>query len=147
MALHALQRRVNDAYGVALTLHEQLETIKTRMRAGKPSDALKQAVDDYEKELAKVRPRFGIALGALDFSAGPPPGFQQNVRNRVGGLKGQIMSSASLPTAVQVRAKDEVTKAVAQAIDELNAVVAKAPALYQQVGAANFFLEPPAAAR
>ena len=147
MALHALQRRANEAYAVALTLHEQLETIKTRMRAGKPSDALKKAVDDYDKELAKVRPLFGINVGTPDFSAGVPAGFQQNVRNRIGGLKGQVMASSSLPTATQSRQRDDVAKAVDKAVSELNAVVAKAPALYAQVGAANFFLEPPAPAK
>jgi hypothetical protein len=46
-----------------------------------------------------------------------------------------------------MRQKDDVAKAVGQAIDELNAIVAKASSLYQQVGAANFFLEPPPPAR
>ena len=147
VALHALQQRVNDAYGVALTLHEQLEMIKTRMKAGKPTDAMKKAVDDYDKELAKVRPKFGVGMAPADFSAGPPAAFMQNVRNRVGGLKGQVMASSSLPTATQMRVSGELTVAVGKAIDELNAVVAKAPALYQQVGAANFFIEAPAPAK
>ncbi len=144
IALHALQRRVNDAYGVALTLHEQLEMIKTRMKAGKPSDEVKQAVEAYDKELAAVRPKFGVGMGPQDFSAGLPANFMQNVRNRVGGLKGQILASSSLPTTTQLRVRDEVTVAVGKAIDELNVVVAKAPALYRQVGAANFFIEAPA---
>ena len=138
MALHDLQRQANAGHEAITILNEQLEAVKTRIKTANAPPEVKTAVDEFEKELAQVKPRFGV--GVTGFGGAQ---MMQNVRMRIGMLKGQIMGSTSLPTETQMRQLADGRKALVSAIDEANAVIAKASALYQTLAASNVLMEIP----
>jgi hypothetical protein len=141
VALHDLHRQANDAYSALFLMNEQLDTIKARMKTASPSPEVSAAVDEFDKELAKLKPRFGV--GQTGFGGGG--GMQQNVRARISMLKGSIMGSTSLPTEVQTRQIAESRTALATAIGEVNALIGKAAPLYQKIAASSLLLEVPKA--
>jgi hypothetical protein len=130
MALHELQRRATGAAEALTSLNDQLTPIKDRLKdAPNVPDATKKAVDDLDKQVVALRPKFGVG-GAPGGGFG---GMQQNVRGRIGQLKGAIMNSTSLPTAGQQRQTDEVKVDLSKAIDDLNKVLAAAPAVIKDL--------------
>jgi photosystem II stability/assembly factor-like uncharacterized protein len=142
LALHELQRHANDAYNAVFALDEQIVEVKERLKTAKASDELKGSIEAFDKDLARVKPRFGVGAGG-GFGGGGFGGGAQNVRARVGQLKGAIMASTSLPTETQTRQAGESRKALATAIDDANALIAKAAALYQQLASASVLMQPP----
>jgi hypothetical protein len=138
MALHELQRQANAGHDAVATLDGQVAAVKERMKDATVPDAVKTAVDEFDKELAKVKPRFGVGVTGFGGS-----GAMRNVRQRIGMLKGQIMGSTSLPTETQVQQLADGRKALASATDEVNAVIAKASTLYQVLAASNVLMEIP----
>jgi photosystem II stability/assembly factor-like uncharacterized protein len=141
LMLHELQRYANDAAAAVTALDEQISSVKDRMKTPNVAADLKSAVDGFDKALAGVKPKLGV--GGVDFGGGGFGGGAQNVRGRIGQLKGSIMASTSLPTETQTRQVSESRQALAKTIDEVNAVIARAGALYKQLAAANFLMEVP----
>jgi len=81
--------------------------------------AVKQSFDNVTKEMEAVRRRLG--LGGGQGGGGGFGGGNENVRGRIGQLKGAIMGSTSLPTNTQLMQIREVKAALPQVIDQANA--------------------------
>jgi hypothetical protein len=56
-------------------------------------------------------------------------GNTENLRGRIGQLKGQVMASTAIPTTTQMMLVRDVRGQLPGLIDQANAVVAKVPAL------------------
>jgi hypothetical protein len=93
-------------------------------------------VGDATKRLAELRRSFGIGqTGQGGGGGGGFGGQQQNVRARLGQLKGQVMGSTSLPTGMQVRSAGELREDLTKLVQETNDLMAALPALYDKLGA------------
>ena len=60
-------------------------------------------------------------------------GNTENLRGRIGQLKGQIMASTATPTNTQMMQIREDPSGAARLIDQANAVVAKVPGLVKEL--------------
>jgi photosystem II stability/assembly factor-like uncharacterized protein len=141
VALHEMHRQANDAFNAVFTMNEQLNTAKERVKAPGVNDELKKAVDEFDKELAKVKPLLGVGQqpgGGFD-----PVAAQRNVRQRIGQLKGGVMGSTSRPTEVQLRQTSEQRQALLALVGDVNAVIGKAQKLHQELASANLLMEVP----
>jgi hypothetical protein len=137
-ALHALHETMNEGADVVLDMNKQIAAIDEALKAQANVPAsLRSTLDELGKQVTGLRTRFGVAEGGGGFGGGPA-----NVRGRVGQLKGQIMNSTSLPTETQVRVSGELRAVAAKAIDEVNAAVAKFPALYKELAASGMYPMP-----
>jgi photosystem II stability/assembly factor-like uncharacterized protein len=139
MALHELQRHANEAAAVLTTIDSQLGNVKEQFKSANAPAELQAAVDAFDKELAKIKPKLGVGGGG-GFGGG---GGTQNIRARIGQLKGQLLASTSLPTETQTRQATESRAVLSAAVDEVNAVVSKAGDLYKQLTAANVLMQAP----
>jgi photosystem II stability/assembly factor-like uncharacterized protein len=140
LALHELQRHANEAATALTTIDRQLTDLKDRLKSTKAPADVKAAVDSFDKEVDKVKPKLGVGGGG-GFGGGF--GGTQNVRGRIGQLKNQIMGSTSLPTETQTRQVTESREALTMAVGEVNGVISKAGDLYKQLATANFLMEVP----
>ena len=95
--------------------------------------------DDYAKqglakEMESARRRLGLTGGG-GFGGNP-----ENVRGRIGQLKGAIIGSTSVPTNTQLQQIREVKAALPVVIDQANAIAAKLPGLVKEMlGAGAIF--------
>ena len=96
---------------------------------------MKQSLDSTAKDMDVVRRRLGLAGGGGGFGGNP-----ENVRGRVGQLKGAIAGSTALPTTTQLMQIREVKAALPVVIDQANALAARMPGLVKElVGAGAIF--------
>jgi photosystem II stability/assembly factor-like uncharacterized protein len=134
--LHGLQGTAQDATEAVTTMHEQITWVQEKLKAAPAATALASTVGSFTKELTPVRTKFGVATGG-GFGGGFGGG--QNVRARIGQLKGGIMGSTSLPTETQMRMISESRAALSKAIDEANGLIARLPALYEQLAKGGLY--------
>jgi hypothetical protein len=138
LALHTLQGTMNEAADIVLDMNKQITAINDALKGqSNVPDSLKSTLADLDKQVNELRTRLGVAQGGGGFGGGP-----QNVRGRVGQLKGQIMNSTSLPTETQVRVHGELRTASSKVIDEVNAAVAKFPGLYRELATSGLYPVP-----
>ena len=136
--LHQVQSRANDAAEMVQTAYAQFTLLQQQTRGATISPNVKQSFDALGKEFEVVRRRLG--LGGGGFGGGGFGGNAENVRGRIGQLKGAIMSSTSTPTTTQLMQVREVKAALPIVIDQANAAVAKLPALAKElVGSGALF--------
>ena len=96
LALHGLQGTMNEAADLVLDMGRQIASVDEALKAqASVPGALKSALDEVRTQVAALQPRVGV--GGQGGGSGNP----QNVRGRVGQLKGAIMNSTSLPTETQ----------------------------------------------
>jgi photosystem II stability/assembly factor-like uncharacterized protein len=140
LALHTLQGTMNEAADLVIDMNKQLTSINDALTT-QPSvpGNLKTMVADLTKQVNDLRTRLGVS-GEGGFGGGG--GVNPNVRGRVGQLKGQIMGSTSLPTETQTRMAGEVRTAASKTIDDVNAAVAKFPALYKELATSGLYPMP-----
>ena len=143
--LHDLGRKANEAYDALFSINEQLGTVKDKVKAPSAPAELKTAVDEFEKEMAAIRPRLGLpAPGAAPGGGGfDPEAARRNVRQQLSGLKGQIMGATMRPTETQLRRIDENEKALSTLIESVNAILPKATALFAKVTASGILFDVP----
>jgi hypothetical protein len=78
-----------------------------------------------------------LGIGQAGGGGGGFGGQNQNVRARIGQLKGQILGSTSLPTAMQVRSASEAREDLAKVVQAVNDLIAAVPQLYEKLGASG----------
>ena len=125
--LHQVQARANEAAEMVQTAYAQFTMLQTQTRGATLSPNVKQSFDALGKEFEVVRRRLGLGGGG-GFGGGFG-GNAENVRGRIGQLKGAIMASTSTPTTTQLMQVREVKAALPIVIDQANATVAKLPAV------------------
>lgn len=136
MSLHELQRTANAAADAVTTLGGQFELAETLLKSAADAPAsAKGAVEEVGRRLAGLRTRLGLTNQGGPGGGGGFGGQQQNVRGRIGQLKGQVMNSTSRPTAMQVRAATEAREDLAAVVKDTNDLIAAVPALYDTLGA------------
>lgn len=145
--LHAMHKKANEAYNALWVINEQLTAAKDKVKspnAGEQQD-VKKALDDFEKDVALVRPKLGIGTGGPGGGGGgfDPNAARRNVRQRIAGLKGALMNATMRPTDSQLRGIEEARAALPGLIDEVNALIPKATALFGRVSAVTTTFEIP----
>jgi hypothetical protein len=87
------------------------------------------------KEMDSARRRLGLMGGGGGFGGNP-----ENVRGRIGQLKGAIIGSTAVPTNTQLQQIREAKAALPIVIDQANAIAAKMPGLVKEMlGAGAIF--------
>jgi photosystem II stability/assembly factor-like uncharacterized protein len=138
MDLHRLQGRANDAAELAQNANAQLQQLQNQARNQALPPAVKQSLDNIVKEMEVVRRRLG--LGGGPGGGGGFGGGTENVRGRIGQLKGAIQGSTAVPTNTQLQQIREVKAALPIVIDQANAVAAKLRGLVKEMlGAGAIF--------
>ena len=136
MSLHDMQRVVNETADAVATLHGQVEQAESLLKtAASAPPTAKGAIEDAAKRIAELRRRLG--LGQTGGGGGGGGGGQQNVRQQVAQLKGQVMNSTSLPTAMQIRTAAEAREDLTKVVQETNDMIAAVPQLYEKLGASG----------
>jgi len=129
--LHQLQAKANDVAEMVQNAFAQVGILQAQTRNTTVSPAAKQQLDAVVKEFEAVRRRLG--LGQQGGGGGGFGGNTENVRGRIGQLKGQIMQSTATPTTTQMMLVREVRAAVPGLIDQSNGAVAKVPGLVKEL--------------
>jgi len=132
--LHDLQAKANEVAEAVQTAFAQVGVLQQQTRGATLSPAVKQQLDAVVKEFEAVRRRLGLG------QQGGGGGNTENVRGRIGQLKGGVMSATTLPTNTQLMQIRETKAALPGLIDQANAAVAKVPGLVKDmVGAGALF--------
>jgi hypothetical protein len=146
LALHRLQETANEAAEAVTQLGTQFQALEGLLKlAASTPPAVKTAIDDAGKQLADLRRRLGVpapgAAPAGGFGGGGGGGGggfggqPQNVRASIGGVKGQLLSAHSVPSEQQIRGLREGREDLTKVVADTNALIAKMPTLYDQIGA------------
>lgn len=131
MSLHDMQRQANRVAESVNEAWRQFDAMRGQLKGRSVPKELQARVDGLGKELEGVRRRLGLGGGGGGF------GNTQNVRGRIGQLKGQIMASTSLPTDTQMRQYKELQAAWPQVEDEAKAAVSKVAPLARELVSAG----------
>ncbi len=100
---------------------------------------VKKSMDDLSTELGRLRGRLGLGGGGGEGGFG---GGAQNVRGRIGQLKGAIMGSTAVPTATQTAQVREVRSALPKVIEDAGAAGKKMPGLVRDLIGAGVIFTP-----
>ena len=135
--LQQLQGKANEVAEMVQNANAQLQQLQDQTRSQTLAPNVKQSLDNLGKEMEIVRRRLGLGGqgGGGGFGGNP-----ENVRGRIGQLKGAIIGSTSVPTTTQLQQIREAKAALPVVIDQANAVAAKMPALVKEMlGAGAIF--------
>ena len=135
--LHEMQAKANEVAEMVQNAFAQVGVLQQQTRGVTLSPSVKQQLDGVVKEFEAVRRRLGLGQQG---GGGGGGGNTENVRGRIGQLKGAVMSATALPTNTQLMQIREVKAALPGLIDQANAAVAKVPGLVRDmVGAGALF--------
>jgi len=128
--LHALQLKANDVAEMVQNAFAQVQLLQQQTRGQTLAPNVKQQLDNLVKEFETVRRRLGLGQQG---GGGGGGGNTENLRGRIGQLKGQVMQSTAVPTNTQMMQVRDVRGQLPGLIDQANAVVAKVPALVKEM--------------
>jgi len=84
--------------------------------------------------------RRAIAGTGQGFGGGEGPGGTPPLRNRINGLKQEVIGSQSLPTRVQTALSETLQKQLSEAVGQVNTVItATLPGVYKQMAESNIY--------
>ncbi|MFN7976630.1 MAG: hypothetical protein U0P30_00750 [Vicinamibacterales bacterium] len=138
-SLHELQAKANDAAGIVQNASAQMRLLEQQTRGATIPPNVKKSMDDLSTELGRLRGRLGLGGGGGEGGFG---GGAQNVRGRIGQLKGAIMGSTAVPTATQTAQIREVRSALPKVIDDAEAAGKKMPGLVRDLIGAGVIFTP-----
>jgi photosystem II stability/assembly factor-like uncharacterized protein len=101
-ALHQMQRRANDVADIVNDAWSQFQSLQQQTKNRTVPDGLKTRMDALTKELEAIRRQLGLGVAPGGGGGGFGIG-NENVRGRIGQLKGALLGSTALPTTVQLR--------------------------------------------
>ena len=132
--LHQMQTKANEVAEMVQNANAQLTTLTQQTRSATLAPNVKQSFDALTKEFETLRRRLGLGNGPGGPGGGGGFGAgNENVRGRIGQLKGSIMGSTSVPTNTQLMQIREVKAALPLLVDQANAAVGKLPALVKDM--------------
>jgi photosystem II stability/assembly factor-like uncharacterized protein len=135
--LHEMQAKANDVAEMVQNAFAQVGVLQQQTRGATLPPNVKQQLDAVVKEFEAVRRRLGLGQQG---GGGGGGGNTENVRGRIGQLKGSVMAATATPTNTQLMQIRETKAALPGVIDQANAVVAKVPGLVKDmVGAGALF--------
>jgi hypothetical protein len=126
--LHQLQAKANEVAEMVQIAYAQVQLLQQQTKDANLSASVKAQLESVVKEFDAVRRRLGLGQ-----QGGGGGGNNENVRGRIGQIKGQIMGSTAAPTNTQMMQVRELRAAMPGLIDQANAVVAKVPALVREL--------------
>ena len=143
LSLTDLQRTATAAADAMTKLDDRAkqmeEMLKTRPNA--PA-AIKTSIANLAKQVGDLRRT--IAGSGQGFGGGEGPGGVQPLRNRINGLKSEVIGSQSLPTRVQSTLVETLQKQLSEAVGQVNTVITSTlPAVYKQMSDSGIFLGVP----
>ena len=133
-SLHDLQQQANAAAEIVQNASAQMRVLEQQTRGATLPPGVKKSMDDLSSELEGLRGRLGLGGG---FGGGP-----QNVRGRIGQLKGAIMGSTAVPTVTQTAQIREVRAALPKVIEDAEAAGKKMPGLVRDLIGAGVVFTP-----
>lgn len=133
-SLHDLQQQANGAAEIVQNASAQMRVLEQQTRGATLPPGVKKSMDDLSAELEGLRGRLGLAGG---FGGNP-----QNVRGRIGQLKGAIMGATAVPTVTQTAQIREVRAALPKVIEDASAAGRKMPALVRDLIGAGVVFTP-----
>jgi hypothetical protein len=131
-ALHQLHRRANDLADTVSESWTQLQSLQEQTRNRTLPASAKGQLEGLIKEFEGVRRRLGLGGGGQGGGFG---GGTENVRGRIGQVKGGIMAATAHPTVVQMRQVKELQAALPKLEADVKAVVAKVAPLARELAA------------
>ena len=134
--LHDMQGQANGAAEVIQVAYAQLQTVQAQTRGANVPAAQKTAIESLDKELQALRRRAGLGGGG-GFGNNP-----ENVRGRIGQLKGAVMGATAAPTTTQIVQFREVRGLLPKLVSDANATAAKVPALVRDLMGAGVIFAP-----
>jgi hypothetical protein len=135
--LHDLQTEANAAAQIVQDASAQMTLLTQQTRNATIPPNVKSSMDSLNTELERLRRRLGLGGGGGGFGGGA-----ENVRGRIGQLKGAIMGSTSVPTTTQMAMIREVRAALPKVIEDANAAGRKMPALVRDLIGAGVVFTP-----
>lgn len=135
--LHDLQQQANGAAEIVQNASAQMRLLEQQTRGATIPPNVKKSMDDLSAELERLRGRLGLGGGQGGFGGGA-----QNVRGRIGQLKGAIMGSTGVPTATQTAQIREVRSALPKVVDDAEAAGKKMPGLVRDLIGAGVIFTP-----
>ena len=132
-----MQRAVNDTADAVTTLNGQVQQAEALLKtAANAPPAAKGAIEDASKRIADLRRRLGIGQTA-EGGGGGSAAASRTSGQQIGQLKGQVMNSTSLPTAMQIRSAAEAREDLTKVVQDTNDLIAAVPQLYDKLGASG----------
>jgi photosystem II stability/assembly factor-like uncharacterized protein len=133
-----MQRGVTAAADATTKLDQRMkeigEALKTRTNAPAP---VKTSVESLTKQVTELRTAIA---GSGQGGGGGGGGDTQPLRNRINGLKTEVIGSQSLPTRVQTTQVDTLQKRLTEVVGQVNTVITTTlPGLYKQLNEANIY--------
>jgi photosystem II stability/assembly factor-like uncharacterized protein len=142
LQMHRLQKTMNEAAESVGQLNERIRGMQQALKDTPAAvDSIKAKVEELAKRFAPVGRRFGIGA-ANPFETGQFERINENLRFRIGGLKGGILSSTSRPTETQMRMMSEARALLEKTVDEANALINSLPALYKELAESGIYPSP-----
>ena len=130
--LHDLQQKATDVAEMVQNADAQMTMLQQQTKNTPPSGNAKQQFEALQKEFDAVKRRLGLGQQGGG-GGGGFGGNTENVRGRIGQLKGSVMSATTMPTNTQLMQIREVRAAMPGLIDQANATVAKLPAVVKEM--------------
>jgi hypothetical protein len=140
VSLTDLQRAVTAAADATTKLNQRMEQIAETLKphSNVPA-ALKTSVEGLTKQVTELRTRIA-GTGQGFGGGGEGPGGGQPLRNRINGLKTEVIGSQSLPTRVQTTLMETLQKQLSDAVGQVNTVItATLPGVYKQMHENNIY--------
>jgi hypothetical protein len=139
-----MQRRANEVADVVNDAWTQFQSLQQQTRNRTVPDALKTRLEAFTKELEGIRRQLGLAGGGPGGGGGGGGfgGGNENVRGRIGQLKGGIMAATAVPTVVQMRQYKELQGALPKLEANAKAAAAKVAPLAKDLMNAGVLFTP-----
>jgi photosystem II stability/assembly factor-like uncharacterized protein len=135
--LHDLQAKANDVAEMVQNGFAQVQMLQQQTRNQTLAPNVKQELDNVVKEFEAARRRLGLGQQG---GGGGFGGNTENLRGRIGQMKGQVMAATATPTNTQLMQIRDIKAQLPGLIDQANAVVAKVPGLVKtMVGNGTLF--------
>jgi photosystem II stability/assembly factor-like uncharacterized protein len=135
LTLTDLQRTATSAADAVTKLDEQMTAIAAALKAhANAPSAVASAVGTLAKQVTDLRTAIAGRPGQGGGGGGGGGGGAQPVRNRINGLKSEVIGSQSLPTRVQTSQLEEVRQLLTDLVGQTNTVITSSiPSLYKQL--------------
>jgi photosystem II stability/assembly factor-like uncharacterized protein len=135
LTLTDMQRAATAAADAVAKLDERMQQIADTMKAyPKAPAAITGAVAGVTKEVTSLQTAIAGRPGQGGGGGGGGGGGAQPLRNRINGLKGEVIGSQSLPTRVQMSQVDVFQKQLAELVNRVNTLIASTlPDVYKQL--------------